>query len=100
MNLIEHAKSPKPQTMELQANPLTIWLQRDIELQIEEGDPILLVAQMIEHYWKVDADEAVRIAGFWFAIGERRVRGTTGPWQPYELRTGGGRRYLNGSTAG
>lgn len=93
-----HVRSPKPETLTLTANPLTIWLSRAIELVVEPGDTLAEVVVESRKYWKHLSDpEAYQLVACWFAMGERRAgkRPTNCPWTDAERDITPTRRYLH-----
>ncbi len=93
-----HTKSPKPETMTLTANPLTIWLSRQIEVEIQPGDRLGKVAAEVQRYWKhLSEPEVYQLVALWFAMGERRAgkRPTNQTWTDAERDISPTRRYLH-----
>lgn len=70
MKIIDHKKAPKPESMTLATNPMTIWLTKTRQLQIEKGDRLEDVTDIVMITWDVNVNRARRIVGFWFALGE------------------------------
>lgn len=70
MKIIDHKKAPKPDSMTLETNPMTIWLTKTRELKIEKGDRLEDITDVVMKTWDVNVNRARRIVGFWFALGE------------------------------
>lgn len=95
MKLIKHLKSPKPVTMVLQHDPLIIWLSPIHELHIERGDPLAKVATKVAKLLSMTEEDARRIVGLYYALGERRAANNPSrEWTEKELRCTPKRRYL------
>lgn len=73
--------------------PLSIWVDSHVELRIEPGDSIKVVATALQKYWPVTFRQACAIAAYWFALGERQARRITGPWERGELDPSPKRAY-------
>lgn len=94
MKLVRHERTPKPETMELRSNPMTVWLERSLELRIQSGDTVKKIGMVLEEHWGLATKEARQLAAFWFALGERRSGATkSGPWRKNELYAEPDRAY-------
>lgn len=95
MKLIEHKNIVKPNAMTLQTLPLVVWLDKYTELHIMKGDSVLEIVCVVQKFWMDLANsDALQLVAFWFALGARVRRGTTGPWTKAELSPNPRRRYL------
>lgn len=95
MKITEHVRPPRSLTMELIAEPLTVWLTKTVEMQISRGDVLKDVAKAVGEHWPgLAKDELRRLVAFWFALGERRAKKKSGPWTLGELDVSPKRRYL------
>lgn len=70
MKVINHPKAPKPDSMILESNPMTVWLTKTRELKIEPKDKLGEVADVVAETWGLNRNRARRIVGFWMALGE------------------------------
>jgi len=84
----------------LEANPLRIWIDDRIELVIRKGETLDKVARaIIKHSnFKVKKKQALKIAAYWFALGERIYRREAGgEWSKEEMNSNPSRKYLSRS---
>jgi hypothetical protein len=95
MKIIRHDKKPDSKDVgtQLNHNPMRVFLTPTVELLIEKGDQLKIIALQIKVHWGVNAKKSQRIAALWFALGERRVKKGAG-WTKLELSEEPGRRYL------
>lgn len=95
MKTKEHTVRPKVEFMTLVANPLRVWLSSRLELVIRRGDRLINVARVIEQELNLSHGAALRVAAYYFALGERQARGRMGePWKKDEMSVRNQRRYL------
>jgi hypothetical protein len=94
VKLIRHDTLMKPQQLTLEAVPLTIWLDRKTELQIEYGDRCGDVAKIVAKEWDLTRMDSVQLVALWFAIGVRVKHSLGGSWKRLELKPAPDRRYL------
>lgn len=101
MEVIHHERSPKPEQMELQHDPLRIWLSRKLEIVVTKGDRLGDVAEVVQAEGWLSKLESRQLVALWFAIGERRgnFRPTNTTWNAEELDASRTRRYLTRSSA-
>lgn len=90
------ARSGKPETMELCAKPMTIWLSRQVQLVIEKGDRLSEVVAVVVKTMQMEPARARQLVAYWFALGERIENGCPDlAWTKSELHVSDGRRYLD-----
>lgn len=95
MKITKFKQSPKPDTMNLQTEPLMIWFDRLTLLEIERGDTLREVRQAIREQWGLNKADAEQLAACWFALGERQHAKQLGaPWRKAELSVEPTRKYL------
>lgn len=95
MKIIRHqSKFKSEECARIFCDPLIIWLTRSVELRIERGDRLRTVAHAIGLELHLLKKDALRLAAFYFALGERARRHRYPAWNNRELRVTPGRRYL------
>lgn len=94
MLITKHENKPKPTSMTLNPDPMTIWLDAQTELQIERGDTLGEIAGIVREHWGLGYHAAHALVGYWFSIGERVHAGNPDkPWGKSELSADPERRY-------
>ena len=93
MRIVRYKSIPWPNAMTIEHNPMTVFLLRDLKIEIWKGDTIEEVANAVTKYWRYSKEDARQIAALWFAMGERKSRQTTGGWEPTEISTDPARKY-------
>lgn len=66
-----HEKMPAQTELQLESDPLRIWVTHNIELVIERGDRLNDVAIRIAEFLPVSFTEALGLATYYFNLGER-----------------------------
>lgn len=102
MRFIEHDGRPKIEEVELNHDPMSVWLTSREEILIERGDRLFDVAKKVHQLhpeWNLGKKGYMKLVAYWFALGERFCEGTMEriKWTRQELRATGDRRYLEDS---
>jgi hypothetical protein len=98
VKIILHDKVPRHDQINIQGDPMRVFLTSKIELVINRGDRLIDVVEAVRpHMPHFSRIQIKAIVAYYFAMGERAVRGNfTEPWQPEEYRVKRNRKYLKG----
>lgn len=95
MKIIKHEKLPQHTETFIVTRPFSIWLNRKKELQIEPGDTLEEISDVLYDTWELDRKVTRRIAAYFFALGARvEATAVSDVWRADELDVSPDRRYL------